>query len=328
MGSQSASVYLPASPAEAREQLDRILSSPDFILPDRGRRFLRFIVSETLEGRAAYLKAFTIAVSVFGRDASFDAQNDPCVRMSARHLRSALERYYLTSGSADKVLIAVPSGGYTPTFTERMVDGGNKIGGNSESTSPTTKSPTAQPRAEQPKRQSTVLRWIMISAGLIVLATVVMASLTERNNPALKQPVVNGGRPTILVERFTTNEETRVSDEVLRGLTSAIITNLVKSELLVVFSEDGKPNSREPDTTYTLQGSIRLEGNHLRAIARLLRRADGVVAWSSDYDLDIKGRNLLDVQTAIARSISAAVTAPISPEGSALPEAGDTHARK
>ena len=59
------------------EQLDRILSSRDFDLPQRARRFLQFTIEETLDGRGGYLKAFTIAQVVFGRDASFDAQSDP-----------------------------------------------------------------------------------------------------------------------------------------------------------------------------------------------------------------------------------------------------------
>ena len=41
-----------------RAQLDRILASPEFLAPERGRRFLQYIVEETLEGHAGQLKAF------------------------------------------------------------------------------------------------------------------------------------------------------------------------------------------------------------------------------------------------------------------------------
>ena len=324
MRSQPDGVHSHPSPGEVREQLDRILSSPDFILPDRGRRFLQFIVNETLEGRAAYLKAFTIATSVFGRDASFDAMNDPCVRMAARQLRSALERYYLTSGSADEVLIAVPAGGYVPTFAKRAIEGGTRTEDEAQTVSAAGTSLTEKPPTEPPKRESRLPRWIMITAGMIVLAAVVMASFTERNNTPSKLPVMSGSRATILVKRFTTNEETGASDEVLSGLKNEIVVNLVKSKELVVIAEDGKPNTNEADTTYTLQGSIRLEGDDMRSIARLVRRADGAVVWSSDYDVKIKGRSILDVQMAIAQSISAAVAAPFvaGAEGPVMPKVG------
>ncbi|MBD9445037.1 hypothetical protein IB244_14390 [Rhizobium sp. RHZ02] len=317
MRSQPDGVHSHPSPGEVREQLDRILSSPDFILPDRGRRFLQFIVNETLEGRAAYLKAFTIATSVFGRDASFDAMNDPCVRMAARQLRSALERYYLTSGSMDEVLIAVPAGGYVPTFAKRAIEGGTRTEDEAQTVSAAGVSLPEKPPTEPPKRESRLPRWIMITAGMIVLAAVVMASFTERNNTTSKQPVMGGGRATILVKPFATNEETRVSNEVLSGLKNEIVVNLVKSKELVVVTEGAKTNA---DTTYTLQGSIRLEADDVRAIARLVRGADSAVVWSSDYDVNIKGRSILDAQMAIARSIAAAVAAPFGAGATSRPQ--------
>jgi len=290
--------------------LDRILSSPDFVLPDRGRRFLEFVVTETLEGHAAYLKAFTIATCVFGRDQSFDALNDPCVRIAAQQLRRALERYYLKGGSTDDVLITIPTGGYVPMFAKRVNNGRAGIEDEAQTVVVANASSTEQPTTALPKRDVKLLRWMMLGAGLIILAAVAMASFAKRDEPALKQEA-NSDTPTILVERFTTDEETKVSDEVLSGLTNETVVDLVKfKELLVVIADDGKPVETEATATYSLHGSVRLEGDALRAIARLVRRADGAVVWSSDYNVDLKGRSILDVQTAIGQSIAAAVAAP------------------
>jgi len=74
---------------------------------------LRFAV-ETLAGRAERLKAYAIALEVFGRDPAFDAQNDPVVRMEAGKLRRRLERYDLGAGRDDPVRIEIPKGGYGP----------------------------------------------------------------------------------------------------------------------------------------------------------------------------------------------------------------------
>jgi TolB-like protein len=319
MRSQPDGVHSHPPPAEARRQLNRILSSPDFILPDRGRRFLQFIVNETLEARAAYLKAFTIATSVFGRDASFDMQNDPCVRMAARQLRSALERYYLTSGSMDEVLITVPAGSYVPIFVKRAIECSVRTEDEAQSVSAATKPSIEQASIEPQKRESRLIRGIMIGAVFILLAAVVMASIAERDNPVLKQAFTTG-RPTILVKPFTTNDETTVPDEVLSGLTNEIVVNLVRFNGLVVIAEDGKPRTNEADTTYTLQGSIRLDADDVRAIARLVRGADGAVVWSSDYDVNIKGRSILDAQMAIAQSIAAAVAAPFGVGATSRPQ--------
>ncbi len=103
-------------PAAIRTQLERILRSDEFRASDKQRKFLRFVVDETLADRASQLKGYTIAVSVYGRSETFDPQVDPIVRVEAGRLRRALEHYYLAAGGNDPVHIKIPKGGYVPTF--------------------------------------------------------------------------------------------------------------------------------------------------------------------------------------------------------------------
>jgi adenylate cyclase len=103
-------------PALVRDELRRVLSSSSFTTSDRNRRFLEYVIEETLAGRATRLKAYNIATTVFGRPDSFDPQIDPVVRMEAGRLRRALERFYLLEGNAVSVHIAMPKGGYVPEF--------------------------------------------------------------------------------------------------------------------------------------------------------------------------------------------------------------------
>jgi len=114
------------------EQLDRILRHEEFHATDKMRDFLRFVVEETLAGNARLLKGFTIAREVFGRGTDFDAALDPVVRIQAGRLRRAMERYYLTAGRRDPILIEIPKGGYVPVFTAGPVHGsetGNRDAG-------------------------------------------------------------------------------------------------------------------------------------------------------------------------------------------------------
>ncbi|WP_261337976.1 adenylate cyclase [Rhizobium leguminosarum] len=108
-------------PAEeaCREQLLRIQQSADFRATERDHRFLDYVVGESLSGRGERIKAYSVAVEVFGRDSTFDPQNDPSVRIAARHLRRSLEHYYLTGGKADPVILSIPKGGYVPVFSVR-----------------------------------------------------------------------------------------------------------------------------------------------------------------------------------------------------------------
>ena len=90
---------------EILDHLDAICATETFRRATRCRNFLRYVVEETLAGRTDRIKAYAIAVSVLGRDESFDPQADPVVRIEAGHLRRRLEHYYLTDGSACTVRI-------------------------------------------------------------------------------------------------------------------------------------------------------------------------------------------------------------------------------
>ena len=105
--------------ARVLAQLERILCSEAFDASARNRAFLRYVVNETLAGRADHIKGYTVAQEVFQRDADFDPQLDPVVRIEASRLRRSLERYYLTAGRHDRLFIDLPKGGYVPKFESR-----------------------------------------------------------------------------------------------------------------------------------------------------------------------------------------------------------------
>jgi serine/threonine-protein kinase len=104
------------SDEKARGQLNRILSSKAFRQADRLKRFLSFVVEETIAGRGDRLKEFVVGVEVFGKDTSFDPRNDPIVRVQARRLRAQLARYYREEGQGEELVIEMPKGGYAPIF--------------------------------------------------------------------------------------------------------------------------------------------------------------------------------------------------------------------
>ena len=120
MGSRSATLS-PAKLSDklVRQQLSRILASKTFHQVDRLKRFVTFIVDETLDGRGGDLKEYVIGVQVFGKEPSFDPRTDPIVRVQARRLRARLTRYYQDEGNADEVVVDLPKGGYAPVFKPR-----------------------------------------------------------------------------------------------------------------------------------------------------------------------------------------------------------------
>ena len=109
---------LPA-PDEVRAQLERMTASDDFNRSPQLGAFLRFVVESVLQGKSDRIKAYTIGVDVLRRDAKFDPQLDPIVRVEATRLRRTIDRYYAGLGADDAIRIDLPRGSYVPTFSRR-----------------------------------------------------------------------------------------------------------------------------------------------------------------------------------------------------------------
>lgn len=111
--------------AEAKDDRDAVLAALDRLTawPEMARspqltRFLDYIVNRRLDGDTQSIKAYSIAVDVFGRPADFDPQSDPIVRVQARRLRALLDQYYRGPGADETLQIVLPIGRYVPDFIE------------------------------------------------------------------------------------------------------------------------------------------------------------------------------------------------------------------
>lgn len=107
------------SAQEIRAALDRVVASDVVRSSPQLAAFLRFVVDAVLDGHSDRLKGYVIAVEVLKRDAKFNPQIDPIVRVEATRLRRTLERYYGGPGADDPIVIGLPRGGYVPTFQRR-----------------------------------------------------------------------------------------------------------------------------------------------------------------------------------------------------------------
>ena len=105
----------PAAPA-VRETLERLLASETFGRSERARRLLRYLVEREQAGEGDRLKGLSIAMDVFGKDGDFDSATDAVVRVQAGRLRELLDQYFANEGIAEPVRIAIPRGGYVPSY--------------------------------------------------------------------------------------------------------------------------------------------------------------------------------------------------------------------
>ena len=107
------------SVAAVEDELERIFRDPHFTESAILRKFLSFIVQETIHGRSNCLKEYTIAINVLEKPLSFNPQENGIVRIHAGRLRRALYQYYNEMGSEDPIVITIPKGKYVPFFANR-----------------------------------------------------------------------------------------------------------------------------------------------------------------------------------------------------------------
>jgi adenylate cyclase len=255
------------SVAAIREQLGRILASPEFQATDKMRDFLRFIIEEKLAGRAQKLRAFTIAIAVFGRGEDFDGTNDPIVRIQAGRLRRALERYYLTAGTRDPIQIDIPKGRYIPRFSARP--------GAMDEVMPGVGRTTAKRSADD---------------GVPSVAVIPFETLDADPD---HRPLAAG-----LAEELVT-ELTRFQDIVVMSCNTA--------RQPTGFPADTVEIGKSVGVRFVLAGTIRRDGETVKVSARLLDTRNGEQIWAEAFTHPLEASRLIATQEQIAGSVVAAV---------------------
>jgi hypothetical protein len=183
---------------DVRRELERILSSSVFRGSRRCQAFLQYVVARTLDGDSKCLKERTLAVDVFGRDATEDLSDNSIVRVGAREVRKRLAQYYIDEGAGALLRIELPAGSYIPTFHRHL-----PAAAVTEVASESFLEPT---RPEAPKRPQLIRRdrkAIILSAILLIgcLALAVVWRVTSSPHTAFDvfwQPAFEEKTPLII----------------------------------------------------------------------------------------------------------------------------------
>lgn len=292
---------------EIAQQLERILASSEFVGSSRTRRFLRYVVEETLSGRAHRIKAYSVAVAAFDRDESFDPQNDPTVRIEAARLRRSIERYYLVAGAADPVRIEIPRGTYVPTFTRVDSRNSDEPAGVAEPAS-ASEDPLPASRARlsvlSPKS-------VLALTGILVLfITLAVVLLGDRPADVAKSDLPH---PSVAILEFSTSGSEQQFAYLSRGITNEVIRELSRYPSVFVLGPGALQRfGAEPDVTFigsdtgadfVLSGDILVSGERFQVSVNLSDTKTGGVVWAETYDRVFSVDRLFDMKIEIARDI-------------------------
>jgi TolB-like protein/Flp pilus assembly protein TadD len=276
------------SPEAVRQQLQALLASRPFVTATRARRFLTYVVEQTLAGETDAIKELVLGIEVFDRPADFDPKVDTIVRVEAGKLRKRLEEYYADEGCAAAVRIEVPKGSYVPQFL--------------------LAAPTPGPVV--PAVAVTSQRWYAAGiVALLLIAAGVWGAWRFRVPPA---PV----NPSIAVLPFLNLSADPGSgyftDGLAEELTDALsnLGGLRVAARTSAFMFRNKPVDVQEigaklHVGYVVEGSVRKQGDQLMVTAQLIRTDDGYHVWSGSFERQLS--DVFKVQQELAGSVVSAL---------------------
>jgi tetratricopeptide (TPR) repeat protein len=281
------------TPQEIRAQLDRMLASDAFRASPQLAAFLRFVVEAALQGKSERIKGYTIGVEVLRRDAKFDPQNDPIVRVEATRLRRTIERYYAGPGADDPIFIELPRGSYVPTFARRVV-------GSRTQASAVGSPPRAPPLASGITRSTVAVIAIAAAAALAYLALYGPGAappqidtgrgVTDAGAVASFRP--GNGMPVLLIPPFAVAGSSgpgaispaTLHEKMTGGFASFDLINIRRAAM----GQDARaavPAGGEAAADFRLEGSLDHLGDGTTTMRfRLLDEASGTLIWGKAFE--------------------------------------------
>jgi TolB-like protein len=246
-----------------KEHLEKLLADPLFSLSDILKRFLGFIVKETLEGRSDQLKEYTIGVKVLHKPATFNPQMDAIVRIHACRLRRALNRYYESAGKSDCLRISVPKGNYIPFFyeTHPTVQKEKKIG-------------------ELPKSKKEILSDLMVAAVMPF-------------NCFAKQDII-----TSLAEGLSSQLSTELAH--LSNLSVIAYNPLRFLEDRPVYLRE---LILKAGAQYLFTGDLQWQINRVRVNIQMINAHTYEQSWSHLFEHSLTDANVFDIQDEIVKQV-------------------------
>lgn len=260
------------------QALARLLGWPEIARSPQLANFLTYIVERRLSGDTQSIKAYSIAVDVFGRPSDFDPQADPIVRVQARRLRGLLDQYYRGPGAGDPVRIQLPIGRYVPEFID-------------SATEPVSPSIDPEPNVtadepSKPMRRGVTMSWYVLLA-LTLVATIVSYSVSMLGQRRAELAAAIADDATEMPRLRIMEFQNLTGDTSLTPYIAALAVELVTdfAPVLIVDAAYGGRGTVGVDTTreddYVLTGVVRSAEEGAYEFNAILTDADTMsVVWN------------------------------------------------
>lgn len=244
---------------QVRNALDELRAWPEIARSPQLADLLSYVVEKSLNGEQAAIKAYAIAVDVFGRPQSFDPQSDPIVRVQARRLRTLLEAFYRSGGNHSEVRIELPLGRYVPEFA--LAAPTRPVGPMVESNPVARQWPSAR-----------LLTPLLLGLGFTLIGVAIAVTIVRWTAPSEAPAVAMPSAPVVSVAIFENLTGLPELDVAAQRLETEMRDGLGRFEDIEV--------SRNHNNL-VLTGALHGSGDQLELNAALTQIRTGEIVWNS-----------------------------------------------
>lgn len=284
---------------------ERVLASRWFISSPNLSKFLRYIVDMKLAGKEAEIKGYSIAVDALGRPESFDAKNDPAVRIFAGRMRNALTDYYNNEGSGDPVHIHLPKGHYVPQFLNNEIEQRQELPAQTSS---------VELSSSRPKN---IWKTLAIVFGVLAVGMGYFAFIVpESGGGIVDDPAVANRSIAIMVSEGADAQENQFANENSKQFVQELRAALSHNEALSILLPREQIDSQTrqafetDDVDFVIKATDRNTENNRRVSVELVNSRTNVLVWarSTNINSDIKPPpSSEEIVTQIVRELSSQV---------------------
>lgn len=254
--------------------LSAVLASGALGHSERRAKLLRYLVARETSGEGDKIKAYAIALDVFGRDETFDPNSDSIVRVEVGRLRDGLRIFYGECTDPDLWTIDIPKGTYRPTLTPPRVE------------------PVSPP---QPAHLN---RWALIILPILVVLPLLYYAMrpAPAPEPTAPYPVLR-----IAVMPFEAAGDHPNLEKVAFGLYTELSLDLSAYPWIAVVSPLD-PNEIGAD--YALKSQLLWQGDNLQTNSQLISLPEERLVWSKSYSIPTTVEHIQDTQLQITSGIA------------------------
>lgn len=301
-----------ADPELSHTLLEAVLRSDGFRASPQSSAFLRYVVTQEIEGRGDTINAYAIGVDALGKPTRFDPQTDSSVRVQAGRVRAQLADYYRGEGRHSAFEIVLPKGHYRPRLAPRDESSDEPRADRPEPAVPSNSSTSSVAVAARSAARGRRTAWLtaLAASALGLVALTALLFLVRDDDATLPADVIDAP-PIVEISKFGGSFDKTLL-KYAQGIRQQLIAGLSHFHTIRVRADaqSGGNGKRPPPADYRMTGTIFETGGIGRLTLQVTETRSNTVVWSNTSNLPTNDEAFHKYMSETARAVISGLASP------------------